>query len=329
VSDNFYTGTPTFRREEFAALYSLVFLLIPPADAFTKYTNKPGSCQIEGDADVYGLGIRLGFYLQWAAVMLGTWIAQDQVEMARIASNIVTVAVCTNMFRGVSHGALIAADWWIVCSMTFVLTIGYIPVRPILLKTPTSSLVFLSLLWSMITVAECWVWFKGVDIGHREGCTVKIFVVFLKVNVYNTTLRTIFKVKSVLANIIGAIFVIRLVCKWLGSVVRFRIEGTEGGSSKPKAYGYMLEAGLTVFQLIFGVFAILQIELTIKINNISVSAPITSSGQLIPLVAGVFTLAATFAVLFERMYRHCILQRFRSAAFEDLLSNSYTLGRSF
>jgi hypothetical protein len=52
---------------------------------------------------------------------------------------------------------------------------------------------------------------------------------------------------------------------------------------------------LTVLQLITGISAIIQIEMTIKVNNIDLSAaPFTSSGQLMSLLIGCFTVVAVF-----------------------------------
>ncbi|KAI6081158.1 hypothetical protein F4821DRAFT_249884 [Hypoxylon rubiginosum] len=41
------------------------------------------TCAIHGHAEVYGLGIRLGFYLQWFSVILASWLAPAEVHLIR------------------------------------------------------------------------------------------------------------------------------------------------------------------------------------------------------------------------------------------------------
>lgn len=270
----------------------LILALASPAAAYSTFADGPGNCQIIGDPDVYGLGIRLNYYIQWVAVVFASWIAPDQVQTAQFTSSIVTISVYTNTFHGVMYGSLIAAEWWIVYSMTFVLTLGYIPTSRTSLQSSAYSLRFLGLLWYMIIFAECWVWFKGVDIAHKEGCVIKVFAIFFEVDVYNNRWRTFFKIQSVASCIVGIIFLPGGLFRIYTSLFAKKCNDTK--DEDDKAVIFLLKVGLTGFQLLFGAFAILQIEMTMRINNINVSAtPLTSSGQLIPLVMGIFTLAAT------------------------------------
>jgi hypothetical protein len=41
------------------------------------------TCSIEGNADMYGLGIRLGFYMQWYGSILAEWLAPKEVPSLR------------------------------------------------------------------------------------------------------------------------------------------------------------------------------------------------------------------------------------------------------
>ena len=44
------------------------------------------ACEIQGNSDIYGLGIRLGFYLQWYGVALAAWIAASKIPSMRVAN---------------------------------------------------------------------------------------------------------------------------------------------------------------------------------------------------------------------------------------------------
>jgi hypothetical protein len=283
----------------------LILALISPAATYSKFADGPGNCQIIGDPDVYGLGIRLSYYIQWAAVVFASWVAPDLVQPALLSSIIVTISVYANTFRGVTYGSLIAAEWWIVYFMTFGLTLGYIPTSRTSFQSSAYSLGVLSLLWSMIIFAECWVWFKGVDIAYKEGCVIKVFAIFFEVNVYNNRWRTFFKIQSVASCIVGTIFLLGILFRvYISLFVKKRNDVED---EDDKAATLLLKVGSTGFQLLVGAFAILQIEMTMKINNIDVSAtPLTSSGQLIPLTGGIFILAATIGAGFKYLIENVL-----------------------
>jgi hypothetical protein len=44
------------------------------------------SCGFDGNADMYGVGIRVGFYLQWYSCILASWISRVEVPSMRIAN---------------------------------------------------------------------------------------------------------------------------------------------------------------------------------------------------------------------------------------------------
>jgi hypothetical protein len=101
--------------------------------------------------------------------------------------NIITIAVIVNTFRGAENGSLVAAKWWIVLWLTFVLSLPNIPIG---LKRHSSAMGVMLILWCMITAAQPWLYFKGLDSGHRSGCIVKVFF-FTGNNVYNHAWRTL------------------------------------------------------------------------------------------------------------------------------------------
>ena len=222
--------------------------------------------------------------------------------MARLFSSFVTIAIYINTFLGVTVDSVIAAEWWIVYFLTFVLTFGYVPSDRKSLQSSVCSLGIWGPLWLMIIFAQCWVWFKGIDIEQKEGCVVKIFAIFFEVDVYDKGWQIFFKIQSVTSCIFAVFFLIG------GVKTNFlQREPSDTDNSMPK----LLKAGLILFQLIVGALAVLQIEMTIKINNISVSeAPMTSSGQLIPILAGIFTTLRTIGICFKPQLR-VIVQRYR------------------
>jgi hypothetical protein len=281
---------------------SLILLtLINPVSSSAKFADGTKTCLINGDADVYGLGIRLNFYLQWAAMIFSTWVDVEQINFSRRVSNILAISVYTNLFFGVSNGSLIAAEWWIVYFETFVLTLGFVPHRLVLKKKSVLDMGFLGVLWCMIVFAECWLWFEGVDLEHKEGCVIKVFLLFFAANVQNKKWKTVFQIGSVLSSVFTTVLLI-VGCRREWENWEKVVAGGEEGNGTRNAENekenvnvIILKAGLSVFQLIIGGLAILQIEMTMKVNSISVSAaPLTSSGQLIGFLNGIYMLGAVF-----------------------------------
>ncbi|KAH0551611.1 hypothetical protein GP486_007172 [Trichoglossum hirsutum] len=258
-----------------------------PAIATTRFDKAPGSCKIIGDADVYGPGIRYGYYLQWAAIMLATWMAPEQAKNARIATNVITIAVFANTFRGAREGSLVAAEWWIVLWLTFFLSLHNFPAD---LKRASGSGGVMLMLWSMITAAQPWLYFKGLDIGHKPNCVVKVFF-FTGINVYNHVWRTIWKVGSGFECLTGFYFFV------LGGAIIVRELFGQGERSGLDNDISTWTAGrkvlMTFAQLITGITSIVQVEMTIRVNRIEFSSTtLLSSGQLIPLLIGCLTVVA-------------------------------------
>jgi hypothetical protein len=46
------------------------------------------SCSLDGSSDMYGLGIHLGFYLQWYSSILASWLAPSEIEGLRFTNSL-------------------------------------------------------------------------------------------------------------------------------------------------------------------------------------------------------------------------------------------------
>ena len=49
-------------------------------------------CRFDGNTDMYGLGIRIGFYLQWYASDLASWLAPSEVDGIRLTNSVFIAA---------------------------------------------------------------------------------------------------------------------------------------------------------------------------------------------------------------------------------------------
>ncbi|KAI9778730.1 MAG: hypothetical protein M1839_007961 [Geoglossum umbratile] len=281
----------------YLTIVACALLFAGPAVANTRFNSTEGSCEILGDADVYGPGIRLGYYLQWVAVLFATWMAPDQAKTARTAANIITIAVFANTFRGATHGSLVAAEWWIVLWLTLVLSLLNFPTDKVSFNQSTGSIGVMLLLWCMITSAQPWLYFRGLDNGHKTGCVVKVFF-FTGINVYNHVWRTFWKIGSVIECLVGFSFFLGGIGVILWGF--FGVKG-DGGSRENESPGDLAsiftKASLTLGQLVLGAITITQVEMTIKVNKINLPIRgdnLITSGQFIPFLIGCLTIVAVF-----------------------------------
>jgi hypothetical protein len=281
--------------------YTVLILLFacPLVKSTTTFSeDDPKSCTLGADDDVYGVGIRYSLYLQWAAVLLATWVAPNEARSARSVTNITTIAVVANTLKNpIKSGSVVVLEWWIVVLSTFALQLGNIPFSRRRIAASASSLGSMLILWSVILFVNCWVWFGSPNMGRREGCDVKIWLFFRTFSIYHPRTQLAFRILSALGAAAG---LITLLCGFAALgwnvAVAFakRSENGEEADEQPQS----LRAAVlsTVSIAIMGGVAITETEMTIKANGIEFGERLSSSGQLLPFVLGILTLVATAGI---------------------------------
>lgn len=290
-----------------ALISLLVFLGAQPAAANTQYDPAPNSCQIIGDADVYGKGIRLSYYLQWASVVLGLWIAPEMANRTRAATNILTLSVFVNTLRGADkENSLMVVEWYIVQYLVFWLLFFNLPTSFRHLKRSVGSLVVLLVNYCIVVLFPIWLyWRGGSDEGRKDGCEPYVFL-FAPIAAYNSKWLLASKVLSTAgaafswAPLLGAFILLVLgLTKW----------SDQGADDDEDDFAATLgfRAVFTFALLTEGASAIAFTEKTIQVNNIIFpGADLSDSGQLIPLLIGVFTLASVFWEGLRRLAAHLL-----------------------
>ena len=78
------------------------------------------SCSVNGYADMYGLGIRTGFYLQWFGSIFADWVgAKAEALGLRFTNAFFVSATFLALLIQVSLNTLTALDIYIVLLLTF------------------------------------------------------------------------------------------------------------------------------------------------------------------------------------------------------------------
>ncbi|KAH6665972.1 hypothetical protein B0J14DRAFT_204419 [Halenospora varia] len=208
-----------------------------PVKALTYFApTRTNPCRIGGDIDIYGPGARIGYYLQWLSIFLAIYILPKSSQayylpIFRVTTTVLAVAILittvTNLIRSsdtspespfgpvptqLDTPPLIILDAHIIYSLIFLLPMSLFPISFDAIHESKYSL-FAQMLVAWITnLAQPWLWFKGVKLGNKEGCDVRIALIMGSVSVYNTAWERLFRGASVIAVIlvIVAVFTVSI-----------------------------------------------------------------------------------------------------------------------
>lgn len=93
---------------------SVTYRLLLPSNRQTQTSNiTTGSnqtCQTDFSADLYGLGVRLGYYLNWASGWTANNFVPDEIAGAQDSNSIFLLGVLASLLRGTTTGRLTRLD---------------------------------------------------------------------------------------------------------------------------------------------------------------------------------------------------------------------------
>ncbi|KAH6843206.1 hypothetical protein B0I37DRAFT_418330 [Chaetomium sp. MPI-CAGE-AT-0009] len=262
-------------------------------------------CGFEGNADLYGLGIRLGIYFQWLSGQLCRVLHKkyvvdlDRAYMIFLAAAFIALLVLTGDAHSTYDVEVLVLMYILICGPFNFISGQLGEYRSIALVNVEFVVVWPAAVYS------CWFWFGGRDARFLQQpveCGGYGFV-FKRVSLRGSSTLAFFKAMSVFLAILfglfhGFWFYLVPVKRWrqdrennkpvLDSVMSWwgpsGMEGREGG---PTDRGDLTQS---IFSKIYAafclVFPILGIELTLKWNSVTGVYNVRSIGQLIPFVTG-------------------------------------------
>lgn len=145
-------------------------------------------CVFDGNTDMYGLGIRIGFYIQWYSAILASWLAPSEVASIRLTINLFIaatfLALLIQVIKNVSNLQIV--EIYIILLLTFGYYLFLVPLyiwrlltscNPALdpsrfpLVRPGRVYSVLSfLLLTAVASFQLWFWFAQVPQLSRQGC---------------------------------------------------------------------------------------------------------------------------------------------------------------
>jgi hypothetical protein len=192
------------------------------------------SCETPGNSDMYGIGIRLGYYLQWFGSILAAWIAQGEVNSLRLTNlffvTATFMALLIQVARGHSSrdGGLEAPEIYIILLMTFGSSWSLVPIllwRFLTCFEPSrdltrwpkaepaskvTNILYTTLLLAVLSF-QIWFWSNRISDGSSTGCPSYGFL-FSRVQLQQPALRWLNVTLSViLLGSLLALYVVHIV----------------------------------------------------------------------------------------------------------------------
>ncbi|OTA08613.1 hypothetical protein A9Z42_0003170 [Trichoderma parareesei] len=252
------------------------------------------TCPVTGTPDLYGLGIRLGIYIQMVSVQISglasiVMQSEDSLSQGVIIFVLATGIVLVRLLRA-------AAD---------IQAVEVFPILTLLLAQlgvcrvagrngQTTAHIYVFEVAGLIALFA-WFWWHGMDTLPRKCHDDKAFF-FAKVSIWHW-FRTLNKVGSVFA-IIGGVF---LVLFYLGAVMLLnfvlatnyfrQFQGETGGRGSRGGNGVV---DLSSIDFLVNVGAIVYVEMALKWNDISDVHSLASPGQFMPFFISIAQLLSVF-----------------------------------
>ncbi|KAI3572871.1 hypothetical protein IWW34DRAFT_707869 [Fusarium oxysporum f. sp. albedinis] len=251
-------------------------------------------CPFPGNSDLYGIGIRIGFYLQWVSTLLTTIFMPTEENVLRILNLLIQSAVLLGLVLLTKEHEIhtiepVITIWLLFGALSSLSGSGMNPLARF-------SGFFRVIIYSAVAGYACWFWFVGLDELLKKGLNCEIVAFFGGVPI-DGPFRTFNKVASILGGIICIAFLL-----WSLVILHRRI--TETSSIAQTARTATTRVELLVLSSSIIALSIAAVEYLITANRITDIDNISSVGQLIPLISGIFGLIEVFfTILRKKLYR--------------------------
>ncbi|KAH8743535.1 hypothetical protein F5883DRAFT_655757 [Diaporthe sp. PMI_573] len=248
--------------------------------------NNSETCAMVGDADLYGIGIRLGFYLQWIITLVVTYNALDYEMLHRTITIILQLGLFSIMLLHTTTRSLRAAD----AAIGFWLLFGAL----VSLAADGSAFGVLSgivrmAFYTLLSGYEAWLWFGGIDAlaarrphTRADGAACDTVVFFGGATAENEAFRGLART----AAIIGVLVFFSLMVKRIYEAREKAAQGREDGPGGPNGWLVLLSVTMIVVSIV-------AIEHLIRANQMVGLGSLSGVDQLIPFLIGLFGLLDT------------------------------------
>ena len=286
-------------------------------------------CTIQADADILGLGVRLGLYFQLVANFIVTIARPDEGVSSLSVSNILFTGIFIAILHSTVNNNVPAGE---MLTMLALLPLDILASFPILVaaasksskvKPSIATVAFVMLRATGIVIFGLWFWYHGLDIPNPDQCIEPRVFLYANLGAYGgariayKVIVTFFMIFFGMALFVGSIFGCIFYCaKGPNSQVSYRVNDVEVTREEYHDASHSLrgiyagEYSMQTFLWAAYLYAcvvplfIAAIELQIRWNMLEGLESVSTTGQIIPLTVGAISLfrSVTLAIveLFNR-----------------------------
>ncbi|KAH6880658.1 hypothetical protein B0T10DRAFT_551461 [Thelonectria olida] len=276
------------------------------------------SCDYGGNSDMYGLGIRVGFYTQWLGTIIANWLAKKEVPGLRLANSLFIGATFIALIIQTLMKTVRPLDIYIILLLTYGSYYAYVPTYLWRLFTgcsplwdptrwtrvrPTALYFTLNLLLLIaVSCYQIWFWTTGIrSLAMEMGCQEYSFL-FTKVRLDSgvcIALNLTFALGLLVCCSFSLCLELKIMRppKWLRiKDIKYRqqIQNDETICSSGRIL--FLQVLQSLSNLAVAITIIAATELTIHWNNLTDVHDLSTTGQTIPVIVGAGLILRVFYV---------------------------------
>ncbi|KFY97459.1 hypothetical protein V500_02052 [Pseudogymnoascus sp. VKM F-4518 (FW-2643)] len=274
------------------------------------------SCSFSGNADMYGAGIRVGFYLQWLGTILASWIVRDEVPSMRMSRALFVFATFLALIIKTAQDTLRPVEIYVVLLLCFGGYLYYVPLygwriltrfnarldpsrHPKVGNGPVYSVLNFGLM-TAVSIFQAWFWLGKIRNTDFGACLEYGFL-FSKVRLNTVWFLAVNVVLNFLVLLIS-IGVLSIAAVRIGNASRLSRQARgirrtlqelyggqipEGPNDERPSAVVVLEAAQSIIMLLIASTVIIATELTIRWNGIQDVGSVSDTGQMIPMIIGI------------------------------------------
>lgn len=279
-----------------------------PGSGHTSYVDN--SCQLIGEGDLYGVGVRVSYYLFFFATLvailsqtLSSSPTRKTGPIGRCAEaiNILTFAILVVLIRNTHNGSFATLEWLLTYPTILVTFISLCFALPV--WDNAGILLCYGFTLCLLTACQPWLYWRRMYQGSKPECEVRYWF-FGERNFFGQVWVTFFRVISILACIGGVVLLFlatfyALKKKIVRLEVLLHLAEPKAPRYKPRGTrSDKMKRGFKLFGiaclLFAGAITMRMTEMTIQLNQIDLSeSPLDSTSQLIPFLTGLLSFLST------------------------------------
>jgi hypothetical protein len=234
-------------------------------------------CAFDGNPDLYGIGIRVGIYLQWVAQVLVTLWKPSAEGSTLVVKLLLQVAILLGLIILTANGEAIAVDVLIA----FWLLFGPLPSLNLKRLNPFATIYGLPRIAMGTATAAfyCWFWFVGWEKLVPPGCHAVAFF-------GNVSVDGPFRIFCMVAIIAYLVLCAALIGARL---VRPNVPQQWWKHNWEEQPDSQVEPGLLVLSVVWSLFSMAVVEYLVKANSVGSVNDLQAIGQFIALLTGTFS----------------------------------------